>query len=171
MKIFIVVYSLCFASTTLAGTCQSFLQSSHVQHHQGFNNFATGHDYRYRVQPHIEFQAQQTYSIQRDTDFLEFMQLYSQYKAFKAGQQSGQFGSVEANVQPVNPVTKHCGSCHSGPTPADGRLLDPQHGFDCDNVVDSIEAIRAGRMPKNTQLSQQEKDSLIDYLLANRIKR
>lgn len=167
-----ILLILCSSAAVSATECQTFLRSRVKVRHATPAFIAGGHHYsalRYQVQPHIEYQGVQTYNMQRDPDFVEFMKLYSQYQAFKAGKESVQ--QLEA-AQQADPVTKHCGECHSGANPEKGFLLDSSFGFHPGQITKSLRRIgvphgQEGHMPPNKQLSAEELRELRTYLLTN----
>lgn len=115
-----------------------------------------------RVESMLE-QAKRT-----DGDYQEFMQ----FKAWKAGAASKlQAMTAPDSVTPPEPtpksyVAQHCGKCHGTATPKGGYFLDGQSGIQPGSITAALRSIISGEMPKDHQLSREEKNQLLGELLS-----
>ena len=61
-----------------------------------------------------------------------------------------------------------CASCHGldKTEPKGGVFLDASHPLDCKTALKSLQLVKAGKMPKDGTLTDQEKGQILDELLA-----
>lgn len=65
-------------------------------------------------------------------------------------------------------ITQACASCHGSATPDGGFFIDGQSGMDPASVLDAIQAIASGAMPKDRELSREQRNQLVGELFGLR---
>lgn len=144
----IVVLLLAAAPSVHAAGCQQF--------------FTTGYQQTYAAQvvaaPLVYYQAGQ--SIEQDALAAKVAkrvieQLRSELNAPQRPQQTA--------AQTV--LSQACAKCHSGATPKGGLTIDGQTPLECDSILDAIQAVASGSMPKGATLTPEQKGKVLDELL------
>lgn len=62
-------------------------------------------------------------------------------------------------------LSQACAKCHSGATPKAGVTIDGQTPMECDQILDAIQAVASGSMPKGATLTPEQKGKVLDELL------
>lgn len=123
-----------------------------------------------RVQSLVELEKRS------DGDYQEYLQ----FKAWKAGRltqgQPAQEQPTQAmtegdsplppSPEPRSGIQQHCALCHGTATPKGGFYLDGQPGMRPQDVTAALRQIVSGKMPKDTELTREQKNRLLVELLS-----
>jgi hypothetical protein len=74
--------------------------------------------------------------------------------------------SASLNPEPrtLSPLSAHCTSCHSGPSPKANLSLDHPETLSLTDRLRAIRAVASGQMPKGTHITDNELRALVDEL-------
>lgn len=162
-------------ATLVAGSCfQS--QVSHVSygHVKSYSQAYVAPQVLYFVGQPIRVQSLIEQQKRSDPDYQEFLE----FKAWKAGaatqrqsqQQQEKHHGVEGTPPPEPTagatVRNVCAKCHGKATPAGGFFLDGQYGIEAESVTKAIRMLASGEMPKNRELTKDEKNQVLADLLS-----
>lgn len=163
-----VAIVLLLSSLARAGTCVQQVVAP-VQHYAAAVTapYAYQQQVLYFVGAPLRVESMLEQAKRTDGDYQEFMQ----FKAWKAGAAASQMQQMTATEPPAEPkpqsyVARHCGKCHGTATPKGGYFIDGQSGIQPEAITAALRSIISGEMPKDHQLSREEKNQLLGELLS-----
>ena len=124
--------------------------------------YAQPYAVNYFVGAPIRVEAIVQQALRADPQWQEFQQ-FKEWQALQAHPAEATPQAVSASL-----IAAKCASCHSGPKPAKGLVLDGETAVTCEQKLAAMKAVRDGVMPppnKAAALSPEEKGDLLSELL------
>jgi hypothetical protein len=156
-------------SVAQADTCRQFFRQSYSYYAQPLVAAQV-------VYPPAYYLAGETLQQQAITQKAVREELRKLVPSLAAELRAGLAAHAQVQNLPPLPATatsvlaQHCAKCHSGPNPKAGRVYDGTVLLTCDDVVDALEAVRDGTMPKDHKLPAGVAADIMEELLRLRVR-